>query len=450
MFHEKYLIFQRRFPNGEMFYRAAKPASSKPESQKQPQLTGKATDAERRKAAEKFARSRRETMETAPEIADHILEDIFGHNAHWVKQELGPKYERIIENVRSFLKTGEKYLRSVLIEDRVSIISEFEGHEIDMDLATVLLLSDEEMKPLWPLVTLKREKRAPETKPESFDARAKKVLMGAIMDLMFAFKPDYVPVTVKIEDIYKMPFFKAIRQFLIQSYKAGKPYEVTTTDQGFKLESQDSENFPDREFNIEQVWEEFWSEYAAAENASGEFADVERKLDPTAQLDEQWKGRKAEDMSLEDVETLIFGNTEAGIEGRSIAEIEEIYGKIPNSNEMPIRDALLERANKTYFPDIANGLDDIKTYINNKSMSNKDVEHVQKLANEYLNRIVKECPEFSELDGLVNQYFDNEGNDEMRESIQDKLHSKVSKVSKGTIKEAAALELYRQFIDMFD
>lgn len=376
MFQEKYLIFQRGFPGGWL-QGAAKPAS-KPEAQKPSEIDSQATEAQRRAAAEKFAASRREAMETVPQIADHILEDIFGHNADLVKQELGPKYERIIKNMERDLNPGEKYLKSVLKVDGVHIVFEQpNGRSLDMDPATVLLLSDEEVRSFWPLVTLKREdvkREAAEAKPESFEAKADKVIMGEIMDLMFVFKPDHIPDTIEIEDIYKTPFMQAIRQLLIQSYRQGKPYDVTTTDQGFKLESQDPKNFPEREFHVEQAWEEFWSEYAAAENAkaseseaantdvdhwqdsvmgrSSEFDDVVKELDPTAQLDEDWKGRKAEDMTLEDVETLIFGDAERGIQGRTIAEIEAIYGEIPNLAEMPIRDALFTRANKKYFSDL--------------------------------------------------------------------------------------------------
>lgn len=428
MFREKYLISQRGLPSGEMFQGAAKPASLKPEAQKPLKIDSKATDAVRREAAEKAAEGRRKMMETVvPKIANAILEKIFGHNADLVKHELGPKYEQIIENIGGSLKKpGDKYLRSALIDDRVHIIFQLDGHEIDMDLAAVLLLSDEEVKSLRPLITLKREKRAPEAKPETVWTKAEKVIQEEIMDIIFALKPDDVPDTLEVEEILATPMIKEIRAKLVKSYKAGKPYEVTTTDQGFKLESQDPKNFPEQEFNIE----EFWDKFAA-----------------TARLDAEWYGRRAEDMNLEEIKLLLLGDEKRGIQGRSIGEIQAQYGPIPGDHIYNLKE--LER--KEHFSDIRTEIDslwDFQTQFRD-GMPEQDRTYVLDTAQKSLRILDQKCPKLK-IGEFMTKYKNVTDRKDMRKLAVNTYSQIWSSVDFGTIKESAAASLFLGYLTLME
>ncbi|MBI4235052.1 hypothetical protein HY604_02005 [Candidatus Peregrinibacteria bacterium] len=427
MFKEKYLIFQRGNPS---------PEASKPVDR---------TEAELRQAKENAARSRREMMEKASQVADRVIEDIFGHNADIVKDKLGPKYDQIIDNLGD-LKPGEKYLKSVLKADGIHIFFVLDGRQVDFDLTTALLMTDEEIKTLWPLVTLKREdipaSRSPESKQETFEARADKYIMGPIMEMFLHFMPDSIPDDFDIVSaILKTSTIKEIRKALIESYKRGKPYEITTTDYGFKLESEDPD-LKTKEYDLERFFTYF---------KPTDIAGMESGKDKTADLDAQWAGRTAEDMSIDDLELLLFGDESKGIRPRTIAEIEKIYGQIPDSYEEPKMDALITRAQKQYFPAAYGTKKEIKKWeIRNKSdqRTPEDAEHIRQLAHKQLDDIVRQCPETRELDALVNKFFENMDDEEAQKNIKSEFFGKVLKLSRGTMKQAAAAKFYEYFIEL--
>lgn len=428
MFKENYPIYQRH--TGDI------PGQCTPESQKPPVCT------ERMKAllGETACMARKEMMEKNPvKIVDQILEDVFGHNKDIVSMRLGPKYDKIVQNLSGY-KAGEGYVKSVLGEDgNVYAIFILEGQYYDMNLKDVLSMTHEEISVLWPLITLKREKRAPETKAETPELRADKYIRGPIMDVIKAYIPDSIPDDFNIIGaIMASATIKEIRAALIESYKRGKPYEITTTDEGFKLESHDP-SLKTKEYNLEKFFDLIRQNPALSKS----------KVDKTTELDREWAGREAEEMTIDELELLLFGNESQGIRPRTIKEIEAIYGPIPDTDEEPVMDALIAKAQRQYFPDAYKMGEDVDKWLSgfkHSDMTFEDKEHLIQLAHKQLDGIVKECSEFGELDAIVNRYFENPDDEEARKTVKSEFFGKFLKLSHGTMKQAAAAKFYEYFL----
>lgn len=430
MFKENYPIYQHRVDT---------PGQCSPESQKPPVCTERMKNL----MGEKACAARQEMMERDPKkIVDQILEDVFGHNKDIVSMRLGPKYDKIVKRFSGY-KAGEGYVKSVLGENgNVYVIFILEGQYYDMNLKDALFMTQGEISVLWPLITLKREKRAPETKPETPESRADKYIRGPVMDVIKAYIPDSIPDDFDIiSAIMATATVREIRAALIESYKRGKPYEITTTDEGFKLESHDPA-LKTKEYNLEKFFDDLIRQTPELSK---------RKVDKTAQLDKEWAGKKAKNMTIDELELLLLGDESRGIRPRTIKEIEAIYGPIPNPDEEPVMDALIAKAQRQYFPDAYKMKGEVDKWLSgfkNGGMTFEDKEHLTQLAHKQLDGIVKECPELGELDAIANRYFENPDDEEARKTVKSEFFGKFLKLSHGAMKQAAAAKFYEYFIKL--
>lgn len=198
---------------------------------------------------------RRELMPISPTRATmhKILDDVFGKgNREKVLENMdSANYEEALMSFGGMLNPpyNYKYKGTMQESGKVIVVFDDNGKEVKRGLSGLLFTTDEKIRELLALT------KTPVLNTRALERQADTYILGRVIEMVLHYGPDDMPDDI-LDRILSTDLIASIRRPLVESYKRGKPYKMTTIDDGFMLETDDPKDpaLPDMKYDMVRFW----------------------------------------------------------------------------------------------------------------------------------------------------------------------------------------------------